>query len=167
MKLHDVHQGVQKNKRAKRVGRGIGSGHGKTAGRGHKGQGALAGWSHLSIFQGGTMPLVRRVPKRGFNNKWARKIVIVNVGALEQAFESGAEVNPEVLSKSPLVGHRFDEIKILGEGELTKKLTVAAHRFSQSAIEKIEKAGGKIVRLSGPTPVSEKQAAASSAEGSS
>lgn len=157
MKLHHVHEGVQTNKARKRVGRGIGSGHGKTSGRGHKGQGALAGWSHHPTFQGGAMPLVRRVPKRGFNNRWAKKIVIVNVGQLEHAFDAGAEVTPEILSKTSLLGHRFDELKILGEGDLTKKLTVSAHRFSASAIEKIEKAGGTVVRLSGPTPVAERQ----------
>ena len=157
MKLNDVHQGITKNKKRKRIGRGPGSGHGKTSGRGHKGQKSRAGWSRLATFQGGAMPLVRRVPKRGFNNKWARKVVIVNVSDLEAHFESGDEVTPEILAQSPLLGHRFDEVKILGNGDLSKKLTVSAHRFSQSAVEKIEKAGGTVIRLPGPTPVEEKK----------
>jgi large subunit ribosomal protein L15 len=156
MKLNDVHQGIHKNKKTKRLGRGPGSGQGKTAGRGHKGQGARAGHSQHPTFQGGMMPLVRRVPKRGFNNRWAKTIVIVNVGSLDRCFAAGAEVTPEVLQNSSLVGHRFDQIKILGEGELTKKLTVSAHRFSQSAVEKIEQAGGQVIRLPGPTPVQER-----------
>lgn len=155
MKLNDVHQGVRKNKKRKRIGRGPGSGHGKTSTRGHKGQGARAGWSQLSIFQGGAMPLVRRVPKRGFNNKWARRIAVVNVSDLENTFDAGIEITPEVLRQSSLLGHSFDELKILGDGELSKKFTVSAHRFSQSAIDKIEKAGGSVVKLPGPTPVEE------------
>ena len=157
MRLDEVHQGITKNKKRRRVGRGPGSGHGKTSGRGHKGQGSRAGWSQHPTFQGGAMPLVRRVPKRGFNNKWGKKVVIVNVGDLESVFQAGDEVTPELLEKTPLLGHRFDELKILGNGELSKKLTVSAHRFSQSAAEKIEKAGGKVVRLPGPTPVEQKK----------
>ena len=103
------------------------------------------------------MPLVRRVPKRGFNNKWGKRVVIVNVEDLENTFQAGDEVSPEILENTPLLGHQFDELKVLGNGELTKKLTVSAHRFSQSAAEKIEKAGGKVVRLPGPTPVEEKK----------
>jgi large subunit ribosomal protein L15 len=160
MRLHDVHQGIRKHKKRKRVGRGPGSGHGKTSGRGHKGQGQLAGWSHHPTFQGGAMPLVRRVPKRGFNNKFARNVAIVNLGSLEASFESGAEITPEMIADSPLMGHRFDELKILGDGDLTKKFTITAHRFSKSAVEKIEKAGGTVVRLPGPTPVEDKKKAA-------
>ena len=157
MKLHDVHQGIRKNKKRKRIGRGPGSGHGKTAGRGHQGQGARAGWSQHPTFQGGAMPLVRRVPKRGFNNKWAKTVVAINVGDLEQVFEAGTEITPELLENSRLLGRRYDAIKILGDGELTKKFTVSAHRFSKTAVEKIEQAGGKIVELAGPTPVEEKK----------
>ncbi|MCP4194659.1 MAG: 50S ribosomal protein L15 [Planctomycetaceae bacterium] len=157
MRLDEVHQGVTKNKKRRRVGRGPGSGHGKTSGRGHKGQGSRAGWSQHPTFQGGAMPLVRRVPKRGFNNKWGKRVVIVNVEDLENTFQAGDEVSPEILENTPLLGHQFDELKVLGNGELTKKLTVSAHRFSQSAAEKIEKAGGKVVRLPGPTPVEEKK----------
>lgn len=160
MRLHEVNAGIAKYKKRRRIGRGTGSGHGKTCGRGHKGQGSRAGWSRQVTFQGGTMPMVRRIPKRGFNNSFAKNVAILNVEDLERCFAAGDEVNPETLAKSPLLGHRYDELKILGNGELSKKLTVSAHRFSKSAIEKIEKAGGQIVRLAGPTPVEEKKKAA-------
>jgi large subunit ribosomal protein L15 len=157
MKLHDVHQGVRKNKLRKRIGRGPGSGQGKTAGRGHKGQGSRAGWSQPAVFQGGAMPLVRRVPKRGFNNKFARTVAALNVADLEATFDTGTEITPDMLKSSRLLGHRFDEVKILGDGQLTKRFTVSAHRFSKSAVEKIEKAGGKVVQLPGPVPVEVKK----------
>jgi large subunit ribosomal protein L15 len=153
MKLNDVHQGISKHRKRRRIGRGTGSGHGKTAGRGHKGQGSRAGSSRHPTFQGGAMPLVRRVPKRGFNNKWASRIAVINVGDLDARFQSGDSVTPHALEQTALLGHRYDELKILGEGELTKKLTVSAHRFSASAVKKIEQAGGQVVRLPGPTPV--------------
>jgi large subunit ribosomal protein L15 len=155
MRLHDVHQGVVRNKKRKRLGRGPGSGQGKTAGRGHKGQASRAGWSIHPAFQGGAMPLVRRVPKRGFHNAFAPTVLIVNVGDLERCFQAGEEVTVERLKKSPLVGHRFDQIKILGDGQLTKALTVTAHRFSRSAVEKIEKAGGRVVRMTGGAAASD------------
>ena len=110
------------------------------------------------------MPLVRRVPKGGFNNKWASKVAVLNVEDLERCFSSGDEVTPQTILDTPLLGHRYDELKILGNGELTKKLKVSAHRFSKSAVEKIEKAGGEVVRLSGPTPVEEKKKAAKAAK---
>ncbi len=157
MKLNDVHEGITKHRKPRRLGRGPGSGQGKTAGRGHKGQGSRAGWSRHPTFQGGAMPLVRRVPKRGFNNKWASRVVIVNVGDLEDKFQSGDSVTPHTLEQSALLGHRYDELKILGEGELTKKLTVSAHRFSASAVQKIEQAGGQVVRLPLPTAVEVKK----------
>jgi large subunit ribosomal protein L15 len=103
------------------------------------------------------MPLVRRVPKRGFNNRFALKVAVLNVRDLERVFDAGAEVNRETIKKTPLLGHRYDLLKILGEGELTKPLTVSAHRFSQTAVEKIERAGGTVIRLPGPTPVEEKK----------
>ena len=112
------------------------------------------------------MPLVRRVPKRGFNNKWGLNIAIVNVSDLEATFEAGAEITPETIASSKLMGHRFDELKILGSGELTKKFTVAAHRFSKSAVEKIEKAGGKVVIVPGPVPVEVKKKQAKQAASS-
>lgn len=157
MNLNDVHRGIQKYRKRRRIGRGPGSGHGKTAGRGHKGQRSRAGWSRLAIFQGGAMPLVRRVPKRGFNNPYAESVTIVNLGDLEKAFEAGADVNPETLREKNLAKGRYDLLKVLGEGNLTKGLTVSAHRFSKSAVEKIESAGGKVVRLPGKTSVAEKQ----------
>ena len=106
------------------------------------------------------MPMVRRIPKRGFTNSFALKVAVVNVDDLERFFSAGDEVNPKTIDKSPLLGHRYDELKILGNGELSKKLKVSAHRFSKSAVEKIEKAGGEVITLSGPTPVEDKKRAA-------
>ena len=160
MILNDVHRGINRNKKRKRLGRGTGSGHGKTAGRGHKGQGSRRGSSSKPTFQGGTMPLVRRVPKRGFNNRWALQVAVVNVGQIDEAFAAGEEVSLEALSAKNLARGRFDVLKILGEGEIKKKLKVAAHRFSKTAQEKIEKAGGECIVLPGKTPVREKVAQA-------
>jgi len=153
MNVSQINQGIQKNKRSKRVGRGPGSGHGKTSGRGHKGQGQLAGWTQPSVFEGGRMPLVRRIPKRGFHNQWGATVAIINVGDLDQAFDAGAEVTPELLSEKGLVKGRYDVLKVLSQGELTKKLRISAHRFSRAALEKIEKLGGSAVILPGPAPV--------------
>ena len=153
MILSDVHQGVHTRKQPKRIGRGIGSGHGKTSGRGHKGQGQLAGWTQNSVFEGGRMPLVRRIPKRGFHNQWGDLVAIINVGQLNDAFDNGAEVTPQRLSEVGLVKGRYDQLKVLSDGELTKKLRISAHRFSQAAMEKIKAAGGEAVVLPGPAPV--------------
>ena len=153
MNLVDVNRGIRKHKKRKRVGRGSGSGHGKTSGRGHKGQGALAGWSAPPIFEGGASPLIRRVPKRGFNNAWAKIVAAVNIGDLDAAYKSGEEVTLDSLRDKDLAKGRFDELKILGDGELTKKLKISAHRFSQSALAKIEKAGGQAIVLEGKKPV--------------
>lgn len=153
MRLDDVNRGIKKHKKPKRVGRGIGSGHGKTSGRGHKGQGQLAGWSAAGIFEGGHNPLIRRIPKRGFNNMWALKVHAVNVGDLNELFEAGDEVTPESLKKTAEGKGIYDQIKILGDGELTKKLKISAHRFSKSALEKIQKAGGEAIVLPGAKPV--------------
>jgi large subunit ribosomal protein L15 len=148
MIISDVHQGVTKNKRPKRIGRGIGSGHGKTSGRGHKGAGSRSGYQSRRGFAGGQMPLARLIAKRGFNNnQFAAKILEINVAALEAKFDSGATVNPESLAEIGLAKGRFDEIKILGNGELKKKLTVQAHRFSKSAEAKIAAAGGTVEKL--------------------
>ncbi len=157
MNIDDVHRGITKYKKRRRIGRGPGSGWGKTAARGHKGQKSRAGWSQKPVFQGGAMPLVRRVPKRGFNNPFALNVGTVNICDLELAFEAGDEVNPETLRAKSLAKSRWDVLKVLGDGELTKKLTVSAHRFSQSAKEKIEKAGGEVVILEGKTSVAQKQ----------
>lgn len=157
MKIHDVNRGVQRNKKRKRLGRGPGSGQGKTAGRGHKGQGSRAGASQHPTFQGGAMPLVRRVPKRGFNNRWALQIAVVNVGQLDAAYGPGEEVTLESLAAKNLARGRYDELKVLGDGELTKKLKIQAHRFSQAAIEKINQSGSQMIVLPGKTPVEEKK----------
>ena len=157
MILNDIHRGVRRHKKRKRLGRGPGSGHGKTAGRGHKGQGSRSGVSQLPTFQGGSMPLVRRVPKRGFNNRWGLNVAVVNVGQIDQAFESGEEVTLEAMAAKNLAKGRFDVLKVLGDGELTKKRKISAHRFSKSAIEKIGKAGGEAEVLPGKTTVAQKK----------
>ncbi|QDV64643.1 50S ribosomal protein L15 [Crateriforma conspicua] len=147
MNLNDVHRGITKNRARKRIGRGIGSGHGKTAGRGHKGHKSRSGYSRKPNFQGGAMPMFRRIPKRGFNNRWATTVFAVNVGRLNAAYDDGATVDLESMKAKNLASGTFDEVKILGDGELTKKLTVTAHRFSKSAEEKITAAGGTINKL--------------------
>lgn len=126
----------------KRVGRGIGSGNGKTSGKGHKGQNARSGGGVRPGFEGGQMPLYRRLPKRGFNNIFAKQYVTINVEALER-FENGTEVTPELLKETGVISKVLDGVKVLGRGELSKSLTVKAVKFSESAKEKIEKAGGK------------------------
>jgi len=142
-----------------RVGRGVGSGLGKTAGRGQKGQKARSkGNINKKHFQGGQTPLQRRLPKRGFRNPLADVVVNVNISELE-VFVDGTEVNAAELKAKRLVRGRFDVLKVLGDGELTKKLTVHAHRFSRAAVAKIEKAGGKAVLLPAPvrpTPAAQK-----------
>lgn len=149
MILNDVHVGIQKNKKRKRIGRGSGSGHGKTAGRGHKGFYSRAGSSRRTGFEGGQMPLFRRVAKRGFNNSvFAAEIVTINVSQLDAAFEAGTEVTPELLLSHGLIPTRFEELKVLGDGELTKALKVSAHRFSASAEAKIRQAGGTVQAIS-------------------
>jgi large subunit ribosomal protein L15 len=153
MNLSDVNRGIHKHKKRKRVGRGPGSGHGKTSGRGHKGQGQLAGWSAPAIFEGGASPLIRRIPKRGFHNAFGKIVAEVNVGDLNDSYTSGEEVTLESLRVKDLAKGRYDVLKILGDGELTKKLKINAHRFSASALEKIQKAGGEAVVLPGKKPV--------------
>ena len=142
MKLHELSPAAGSNKPVKRIGRGPASGQGKTAGKGHKGQKARAGRGMRPGFEGGQMPLQRRLPKRGFNNIFAKEIAIVNVGALDKAFEDGAVVDAAALLAKGLVKKELDGIKVLGNGELTKKLTVKAAAFSKEAKAKIEKAGG-------------------------
>jgi len=144
MILNDVHTGIQKRKPRKRIGRGPGSGHGKTSGRGHNGYFSRSGSRRRQGFEGGQMPLFRRVAKRGFNNAaFADTVVIINVGQLEKAFDDGADVTVESLVKRGLIPGRHDALKVLGDGELSKKFTVKAHRFSKSAEQKIVAAGGK------------------------
>jgi large subunit ribosomal protein L15 len=160
MSLHEINQNVHKHKKPTRVGRGLGSGLGKTAGKGHKGQRARAGWKASPVFQGGGMPLVRRVPKRGFTNSFAVRVAAVNVGDLESSFQAGEAVTPATVVERGLVKVRHELVKVLGDGELTKKLVVSAHRFSATAREKIEKAGGTVTVLKGRTSVAEKKKAA-------
>jgi len=141
MKLHELTP-AQPAKDCKRIGRGNGSGNGKTAGKGHKGQKARSGGGVRIGFEGGQMPLMRRIPKRGFNNIFATKYAIINVSDLNK-FKDGTVVDAELLKAAGLINKEFDGVKVLGNGELTSKVTVKAAKFSKSAIEKIEKAGGK------------------------
>ena len=142
MKLHELSPVPGSAREAKRIGRGAGSGQGKTAGKGHKGQKARAGRGMRVGFEGGQMPLQRRIPKRGFNNIFAKTYSQVNVSSLD-VFDDGAVVDAEALTDSGLVKKVCDGIKVLGNGEITKKLTVKATAFSASAKRKIEDAGGK------------------------
>ncbi|MBE6774047.1 MAG: 50S ribosomal protein L15 [Ruminococcaceae bacterium] len=154
MKLHELSPAAGSTKERKRIGRGAASGQGKTAGKGHKGQKARAGRGMRAGFEGGQMPLQRRIPKRGFNNIFAKKIASVNVSELERVFDNGAVVDAAALIEKGLVKGAFDGIKILGNGELTKKLTVKlvsysdsdkeTKPYSESALAKIEAAGGKV-----------------------
>lgn len=130
-----------------RRGRGIGSGLGKTSGRGGKGQTARSGKGRPRGFEGGQMPLVRRLPKFGFNSPFKRHYEVVNVASLDNRFQSGETVDPATLASKNLVRSETSLVKVLGEGNLTKKLTVRAHRFSKSAIQKINSAGGKIEEI--------------------
>lgn len=143
MKLHEIKPAPRSTKRRKVVGRGRGSGHGTTAGRGGKGQTARTGSSIPAWFEGGQMPLIRRLPKRGFTNIFKKDYAIINLEVLER-FESGQEVTPALLVSQGLIRSRHDGVKVLGTGAVTKALTVHAHKFSQSAAAKIEAAGGKV-----------------------
>jgi large subunit ribosomal protein L15 len=144
MDLSTVHHGIHKHKRKKRVGRGIGSGHGKTSTRGSKGQWASAGADMPSFtFEGGQMPLFRRIPKRGFSRgSWAKQWLIVNVGDIDRVFDEGATVDQAALRKVGLANGDADGVRVLGTGEVTKKLMIRAHHFSKSAAEKITAKGG-------------------------
>lgn len=153
MNLNEVHEGIVKYKNRKRLGRGPGSGLGKTAGRGHKGAKSRSGYKRKPTFQGGTMAMIRRVAKRGFNNRWGLVVGEVNLADLEARFQAGEEVSPATLVERDLAKYSYDVLKVLGNGNLTKKLTVNAHRFSESARQKIEAAGGRIVELPEAQPV--------------
>ena len=141
MKLHELRNVVERKPR-KRVGRGDGSGSGRTAGRGDKGSGARAGFKHRPYFEGGQLPFFRRLPKKGFNNPNHVEYNIVNVRKLDQCFSSGEEVDEESLRQKGIVNRVAAGLKVLGDGELTKALTVRASKFSASARRKIEAAGG-------------------------
>ena len=143
MKLNELSAAPGSVKERKRIGRGAGSGNGKTAGKGHKGQKARAGHGMRPGFEGGQMPLQRRIPKRGFNNIFAKEIAAVNVGTLNARFEDGASIDAAALIEAGIINKSCDGVKILSNGKLEKKLTVKANAFSQAAKEKIEAAGGK------------------------
>lgn len=144
MDLNDVYQVKLPRKKRKRVGRGPGSGSGKTASRGHKGASSRSGWGGKLFYEGGQMPLARRLPMRGFSNaKFKVEYKVVNVGKLDEMFEDGEKVDLKALQAKGIVGRQDTRIKILGDGELTKKLKVVADKFSASATQKIEAAGGE------------------------
>ena len=143
MKLHELSPAEGSKKSVKRVGRGHGSGWGKTAGKGHKGQKARSGGGVRPGFEGGQMPLQRRLPKRGFNNIFAKEIVTVNLSTLNSKFEDGADVTVATLVAAGVVKNSFDGVKILGNGKLEKKLNVKVTAYSESAKAAIEAAGGK------------------------
>lgn len=142
MKIHELKAVEGSTKEVKRIGRGHGSGNGKTAGKGHKGQKARAGRGQRFGFEGGQMPLQRRVPKRGFNNIFATEYAVVNLSALN-TFEDGAVVDAAALIEKGIIKKEYDGLKVLGNGELSKKVTVKAAAFSASAKDKIVAAGGK------------------------
>ncbi len=150
MNVTDLLAGTRASKyrKRRRVGRGRSSGRGKTCGRGTKGQGARSGTLGRPHFEGGQTPLILRIPKRGFNNKWKKFYATVNLGQLEAKFKDGDTVTPEALLERRVLRKLEDGVKVLGEGELTKKLTVRAHKFSSSAKEKITKAGGRALEIS-------------------
>ena len=143
MKLHELSPAPGSTSERKRIGRGPASGQGKTAGKGHKGQKARAGRGMRAGFEGGQMPLQRRIPKRGFVNIFAKEIAIVNLSAIDEKFADGAVVDVEALIEAGLVKKALDGVKVLGNGEISKKLTVKVNAFSESAKAKIEAAGGK------------------------
>jgi large subunit ribosomal protein L15 len=142
VQIHDLKPNPGARQKAKRVGRGIGSGHGKTATRGHKGQRSRSGSGTKPGFEGGQMPLQRRLPKRGFTNIFGTEYTVVNLDRLD-AFDANTEVTPELLVEAGVISKIGDGVKVLGRGEVTKPFVVKAHRFSKSAVEKIEAAGGK------------------------
>lgn len=145
MKLHELKPNKGGAVKAtKRLGRGTGSGQGKTAGKGHKGQNARSGGGTRPGFEGGQMPIYRRLPKRGFTNIFTKEYATVNISDLNDRFEDGAEVTPQSLKEAGIIKKLNDGVKILGDGNLDKKLTVKANKFSKSAAEKIEANGGKV-----------------------
>lgn len=153
MKLHDTNKGITKFKKGRRVGRGPGSGRGKTSSRGYKGARSRAGYSRHAGFQGGAMPMIRRVPKRGFTNRYALTVGEVNVAALAKAFQAGEEANPATMVERGVLKGRFDIVKVLGNGDCGVSLKVSAHRFSESAKAKIEQAGGQATTMEHRKPV--------------
>lgn len=144
MKLNELEKNIGATKKRKIVGRGRGSGLGKTSGKGHKGQNARSGGGVRTVFEGGQTPLYRRLPKKGFSNyRFQTTYAVINVSDLNR-FEDGTVVSPALLKEVGLVKNQLDGIKVLGNGELNKKLTIQAHKFSKTAVDKIEKSGSKI-----------------------
>jgi large subunit ribosomal protein L15 len=162
MNLSQLHPPAGSRHSRKRVGRGPGSGLGKTSGRGEKGQKSRSGYSRKRGFEGGQMPLIRRVPKRGFHNLFRKEFAIVNVGRLDKI--EGDEVTPQSLLATGVISRLLDGLKILGDGELTRALKVSAHRVSKSARDKIEAVGGKVELIEAPAPSREAAAEASARE---
>ena len=150
MKLHELKPAEGSRKKRQRVGRGLGSGSGKTSGRGMKGQNSRSGGGVRTGFEGGQMPIYRRLPKRGFKNIWAKKYAEVNVSSLNR-FEDGAVVDPVALIEAGILKNVRDGIRILGDGELTKKVEVIANGFTKSAVEKIKAAGGTAKKINPET----------------
>jgi len=144
MNLEEVNEGVEINRARKRIGRGVGSKTGKTSGRGRDGHKSRSGYSRHPMFSGSDTPIYMRTPKRGFNNRFATDVVGVNVGAINGAFEEGSEITPADIRHRGLVKVRFDELKILGDGEVTKKLNLVVTRISASAKAKVEAVGGTV-----------------------
>lgn len=168
MNEHEAHIGIVANRKRKRIGRGVGSGTGKTSGKGHKGHKSRSGYSRHPIFNGGDLPMVRRIPKRGFHNRFADTVFAVNIGDVAAAFPSGTEITADLLRKSGFVKVTCDQIKILGGGEVTKPLTLVVTQISESAREKVEAAGGSVrivkQRKSIPQRLREKKARQASGE---
>lgn len=142
MKLHELKPQPGARKKPKRVGRGPGSGHGKTATRGHKGQTARSGGTKGAGFEGGQQPLIRRIPKRGFRNIFRKEYAIVNLGDLSR-FDEGQQITPDLLKETGIIRRSAMALKVLGDGDLTKRLNILAHKFSQGALAKIAAAGGR------------------------
>ena len=154
MDISTINQGVQKNKRKDRVGRGPGSGNGKTAGRGANGQGSRAGFSLSPTFEGGQLPLARRIPKRGFNNKvFADVVESVAIKAVLRKFDGSADITPELLEERGLISSKKSIVKLIGSDELPKAYNFKVHRVSEGAKAAVEKAGGTIEILPGKKPV--------------
>jgi len=142
MRIDDVNQGITKHRKTRRLGRGNGTGQGKTSGRGQDGHKSRSGYSRHPGMVGEDLPMIRRIPKRGFHNKFALTVIALNVGDLAAVFEAGEEVTPQILQERGIVKKRFDVLKILGDGAIDKPLKISAHRFSASASEMITAAGG-------------------------
>ncbi|MBA2339415.1 MAG: 50S ribosomal protein L15 [Pyrinomonadaceae bacterium] len=157
MSLNNLHPAAGSTHKKKRVGRGPGSGLGKTAGRGNKGQKSRSGYSAKIGFEGGQMPLQRRLPKRGFTNIFKKEWIEVSLAALDRSFEAGEEVTPEVLHERGLIKKAKRDVVVLGTGEISKALRVSAHRFTKSAREKIEGAGGSVNVVTKLAPEAEPQ----------